>query len=68
MIGLKVSYLNNHLSKFCFFYYFINREVSEDNGNILEVLRHFRNGAKFKKEVRKVLINSLNEKDIEGLK
>jgi len=32
------------------------------------VLRHFRNGAKFKKEVRKILINSLNEKDIEGLK
>ena len=34
----------------------------------MKILRNFRNGAKFKKEVRKVLLNQMNENELQSLK
>ncbi|CAD8143399.1 unnamed protein product [Paramecium octaurelia] len=40
----------------------------EDCRSIYQMLKNYKNGAKFKKEVMKVLINLMNEKELEHLK
>lgn len=41
---------------------------NDDERTIYEMLKNFRNGAKFKKEVMKVLINQMNEVELQHLK
>lgn len=41
---------------------------TEDNKHIFELIKNFRNGAKFKKEVRRVFINYMNEIELNKLK
>lgn len=43
-------------------------EKTDDNRTIYDMLKNFRSGAKFKKEVTKVLINQMNEKELRHLK
>ncbi|CAD8051707.1 unnamed protein product [Paramecium primaurelia] len=43
-------------------------QTNEDNRTIYQMLKMFRGGAKFKKEVTKVLVNQMNEKELHHLK
>ncbi|CAD8057194.1 unnamed protein product [Paramecium sonneborni] len=52
---------------------FIQRRIApsdyfEDGRSIYEILKNYRIGARFKKEVMKILINQMNEKELEHLK
>lgn len=51
----------------------ISRQIApndyfEDCRSIYQILKKYKNGAKFKKEVMKVLINLMNERDLELVK
>lgn len=64
----KANNLRRSKTKVLTFKQIAPSDYFEDGRSIYEMLKNYRTGARFKKEVMKILINQMNEKELEHLK